>query len=73
MTPIKIIFVEVPAAASNKRVKNRPPSYQPIRRDNGQWPVHHPIPDARRHLDEARREIASSRDAVTAMLRSPGP
>jgi hypothetical protein len=70
--PVQIIFVAVPAAASNKRVYRREPA-QPIPHRNGQhWPLNHPIPDAetRRHLDTARREIANSRPEITRHLNA---
>jgi hypothetical protein len=74
-TPLQIILVPVPEIASNKRVKNRPPLYQPIRRENGQWPLNQPIPDAeaRRALADARRAIFHNRSEVERLSRSPGP
>ena len=72
-TPFQVIVVlpEAPDAASNKRVKGRPPSYEPsTRRDP--WPVNQQPPDAeaRRHLDAARREIANTRPEIERLLRS---
>jgi hypothetical protein len=70
MTPVQVIVV-LPDAASNKRVKGRPPEpAQQIPQKNGQWPLNQPLPDARRHLDAARREIASSRSEIARFLRS---
>jgi hypothetical protein len=71
MTPIQIILVPVPDAASNKRV-NRPEPASPPPHKNGQWPLNQPIPDAemRRALDIARREIANSRGDIQRFLRS---
>jgi hypothetical protein len=65
-TPVQIIFVPIDIA-SNKRVRGRPPLYEPgTRRDS--WPRNYqPIPDAetRRVLDDARREIARCRPEIT--------
>jgi hypothetical protein len=73
VTPIQIIVLlpEAPDAASNKRVKGRPPA-QPAPQKNGQWPLNQPIPDSemRRHLDAARRDIANSRSEIARFLRS---
>lgn len=67
--PVQIIFVPIPAAASNKRVYRREPS-PPTPQKNGHWPLNWPIPDAetRRHLDTARREIARSRPEIARHL-----
>jgi hypothetical protein len=76
MTPVTIVLVgvpEAPDAASNKRVKGRPPEpASPPPQRQGQWPVNQPIPDPRRHLDAARREVANSRGEIERLLRSPG-
>jgi hypothetical protein len=73
MTPVQIVLVlpEAPDAASNKRV-HRPEPASPPPQKNGQWPISQPIPlpDARHHLDAARREIASSRSEISRFLRS---
>ena len=65
---VKIIFVPI-EIASNKRVYRREPS-PPTPNRNGSWPLNHPVPDAetRRHLDTARREIATSRPEITRHL-----
>ena len=75
MTPVQVIVVlpEAPDAASNKRVKGRPPEpAQQIPQKNGQWPLNQQPPDAemRRALANARREIASSRSEIARFLRS---
>ena len=69
--PVQIIFVPVPAAASNKRVYRRDPA-QLIPQRNGSWPLNRPIPDAetRRALDSARREIANSQPEIARHLNS---
>jgi hypothetical protein len=67
MTPVQVIVV-LPDAASNKRV-HRPEPAQPAPHKNGQWPLNQPLPDARRHLDAARREIASGRSEIARFLR----
>ena len=69
--PVQVIVVLPPDAASNKRVY-RPEPAQPAPHKNGQWPLNQPIPDAeaRRALDIARREIASSRSEIARFLRS---
>jgi hypothetical protein len=73
MTPVRIILVPIPELASNKRVKGRPePARRPLPPPLGhRWPLNHRIPDAemRRHLDAARREIASSRCEIARSLR----
>lgn len=72
MTPVQVIVVlpEAPDAASNKRVKGRPPA-QPAPQKNGQWPLNQSIPDAqmRRELDAVRRDIANSRPQIERFLR----
>ena len=70
-TPVQIILVPVPDAASNKRVY-RPEPASPPSQSQGQWPLNQPIPDAemRRALDVARREIARSRPEIERFLRS---
>jgi hypothetical protein len=67
MTPAQIILV-LPDAASNKRVHRPEPASPPPRRRDP-WPVNQPIPDARRHLDAARREVANSRGEIERFLR----
>ena len=69
MTPVQIIVL-LPDAASNKRVKGRPPA-QPAPQRHGQWPLSQPIPDAemRRALADAQRDIANSRSEISRFLR----
>ena len=71
--PVQIIVVlpEAPEAASNKRV-NRPEPASPPPQRRDQWPLNQQPPDAeaRRHLDAARRHIASSRSEIDRFLRS---
>ena len=69
-TPVQIILVPVPDDASNKRVRRPEPASPPPQR-HGQWPLNQQPPDAetRRHLDAARREIASSRNEIARCLR----
>lgn len=72
--PVQIILVGVPEApdlASNKRVKGHPPPAPPIPQKS-QWPLNQQPPDAdaRRHLDDARRAIASRRPEIERFLRA---
>jgi hypothetical protein len=75
--PVQIILVPVPEVASNKRVKGRPePARRPLPppQRHSQWPLNQQPPDAeaRRHLDAARRVIASSCSEIDRFLRG-GP
>jgi hypothetical protein len=67
VTPVQVIVLlpEAPDAASNKRVKGRPPA-QPAPQKNGQWPLNQPIPDAEMRR---RRDIANSRSEISRFLR----
>jgi hypothetical protein len=73
MNTVRIIFVPVPAGASNKRVKRVEPSH--VNKTRDPWPLQRAIPDdeMRRELDAVRRDIARSRPAIERWLRTPGP
>jgi hypothetical protein len=71
VTPVQIIFVPIPVGASNKRVRGRPPLYEPSTRRDPWLRNHQPIPaEIQRHLDDARKEIVRCRPAITRELNA---
>jgi hypothetical protein len=66
MTPVNIIFIPVPMLSGNVgwQRQSRPPPYP--REQRGHWGERQAIPvrDVQALLDDARRHIASDRDAL---------